>query len=91
MDRGESNEVESVGSSGAAIGGALMAMAIARGRATMPTTIPEMTLVRISAKGMKLVGLVGKSAPTFLRAGGLFIQMFVRDLREISCPCLFQT
>ena len=28
----------------------------------MPTTIPEMTLVRISSKGMKLVGFFGISA-----------------------------
>ncbi|MEE8046123.1 MAG: hypothetical protein V3T49_04715 [Dehalococcoidia bacterium] len=82
-----------MGSSGAAIGGALMALAsaIARGWATMPTTIPEMTLVRISAKGMKLVGLVGISAEAVLGADGLVIQMFVRNPREIGCPCSFQT
>lgn len=61
-----------------------MARAIARGRATIPTTIPEMTLVRISAKGMKLVGRVGMSAPSLRGAGGLVIQVSRYFYLELS-------
>ena len=53
----------------------------------MPTTIPEMTLARISDKGMRLEGFLGISAEIALGAGGLFIQMFATGSPDGASAC----